>query len=157
MIYSIRKAQESDFQDIFLLINELASFERASNQVINSVAQMQEEKEFFHCYLAENNKQEIVGMAVYFFAYYTWVGKTLYLDDLYVKKAYRGNKIGKTLLNQIFEVAQHENCKRVRWQVLDWNSRAIELYQKCGATIDASWHNCDFDVKTIQDFNKQNT
>jgi GNAT superfamily N-acetyltransferase len=64
-------------------------------------------------------------MALYFFAYFTWMGKSLYLDDLYVKESFRGNKIGSNLLKEIFEFAKQEKCKRVRWQVLNWNKPAI--------------------------------
>ena len=113
---------------------------------------MNEEKDYFHCIIAETNKKEIVGIAVYFFAYYTWVGKSLYLDDLYVQQSCRGQKVGSKLLKEIFTIAKEENCKRVRWQVLDWNKPAIEFYKKVGATIDGSWYNCDFDKKRIGEF-----
>ncbi len=91
-------------------------------------------------------------MALWFYAYYTWVGKSLYLDDLFVKETHRKNKIGTLLLNYIMEVARDENCKRVRWQVLNWNTNAIELYRKAGAVIDGEWLNCDFDAEGIRNF-----
>ncbi|MBU3662541.1 MAG: GNAT family N-acetyltransferase, partial [Bacteroidetes bacterium] len=78
MEFTIRKANENDFEAILTLIRELATFERAPEKVTNSVQQMQHEKEFFHCYVAESETKEIVGLALYFFAYYTWVGKSLY-------------------------------------------------------------------------------
>ncbi len=146
----IRKAEESDFPKILGLIKELATFEKAPEKVTNTVEQMKNEKDYFHCFIAENEKDEIIAMALYFFAYYTWVGKSLYLDDIYVREEYRGKKIGYSLLEKIFEVANKENCKRVRWQVLNWNIDALELYKKIGATIDDEWINCDFDEKGIQ-------
>jgi ribosomal protein S18 acetylase RimI-like enzyme len=152
MEITIRKANESDFEDILSLIKELATFEKAPEKVTNSVQQMQLEKDFFHCYVAENETKEIVGMALYFFAYYTWVGKSLYLDDLYVKESCRGQKIGSKLLVKIFEIAKEENCKRMRWQVLNWNTPAIEMYKKFGAEIQEEWHNCDFNEKEIMEF-----
>jgi ribosomal protein S18 acetylase RimI-like enzyme len=91
-------------------------------------------------------------MALYFFAYYTWVGKSLYLDDLYVKESYRKLKIGSALLNEVMKIAKAENCKRVRWQVLHWNQNAINLYKKVGAFIDEEWLNCDFDAEGIRNF-----
>jgi ribosomal protein S18 acetylase RimI-like enzyme len=148
----LRKANESDFEDILSLIKELATFEKAPEKVTNSVQQMQLEKDYFHCYVAENETKEIVGMALYFFAYYTWVGKSLYLDDLYVKESCRGQKIGSKLLVKIFEIAKEENCKRMRWQVLNWNTPAIEMYKKFGAEIQEEWHNCDFNEKEIMEF-----
>jgi GNAT superfamily N-acetyltransferase len=106
----------------------------------------------FHCFVAETENNEIVGMALYFFAYYTWVGKSLYLDDIYVKESFRKHKIGSALLKKIFEVANMEDCKRVRWQVLNWNQSAIQLYKKSGAEIDDEWLNCSFDSYRIKNF-----
>ncbi len=152
MIINIRKATETDFPAILGLIKELALFEKAPEKVTNSVEQMNEEKQFFRCIVAESKTGEIVGMALYFFAYYTWVGKSLYLDDLYVKEIYRKMKIGTALLNEVMEIARTENCKRVRWQVLNWNENAIQMYRKAGAVIDGEWFNCDFDAEGILKF-----
>lgn len=146
----IRTATEADFTSILALVKELASFEKAPDSVTNTVEQMQAEKDHFHALVAETDSGEIVGMAVYFFAYFTWVGKSLYLDDLYVKADCRGEKIGTRLLAELFAVAKRENCHRVRWQVLDWNTLAIELYEKMGASIESEWNNCDFDERQIQ-------
>ncbi len=152
MKFIIRKAIDKDFTEILSLIKELAVFEKAPEKVTNTVEQMKNEKEYFKCFVAENSQKEIVGIALYFFTYYTWVGKSLYLDDLYVKKLYRGNQIGTELLKKIFEVAKKDNCKRVRWQVLNWNKPAIDMYKKSGAEIDNEWSNCDFDSQGIQEF-----
>ena len=152
MDITIRKATEKDFLAILSLIKELALFEKAPEKVTNTVEQMNNEKNLFHCFVAVNLKNEVIGMALYFFAYYTWVGKSLYLDDLYVKKTSRGNKIGSKLLEHVFDVAKKENCKRVRWQVLNWNTPAIEMYKKCGADLDNEWSNCDFDKERILEF-----
>lgn len=152
MSIHIRKAEEADFPAILEMIKSLALFEKAPEKVTNSVEQMQEEKDLFRCVVAETKTGEIVGMALWFYAYYTWVGKSLYLDDLFVKESHRKNKIGTLLLNYIMEVARNENCKRVRWQVLNWNTNAIELYRKAGAVIDGEWLNCDFDAEGIRNF-----
>ncbi|BDS10396.1 GNAT family N-acetyltransferase [Aureispira anguillae] len=152
MNYTIRVANEDDFASILALIKELAVFENAPEKVVNSVEQMKAEQDLFHCFVVENTAKEIIGMALYYFAYYTWVGKSLYLDDLYINEQYRGHGIGSELLKKIFEVAKNTNCKRVRWQVLNWNTPAIDLYKKCGADLDNEWSNCDFDAKGIQEF-----
>jgi len=152
MNFRIRKATEKDFEAILSLIKELAHFEKAPEKVSNSVEQMKEEKDVFGCFIAETEKKEIVGIALYFFAYYTWIGKSLYLDDLYVKETYRGEKIGARLLKKVIEVAKKENCKRLRWQVLNWNKPAIDFYKEFGAELDDEWINCDFDYKSIQEF-----
>jgi len=120
--------------------------------VTNSVEQMKLEKEHFRCLVVETETGEVVGMALYFFAYFTWVGKSLYLDDIYVKEEFRKKKIGTALLRKIFEVANAEDCRRVRWQVLRWNQPAIKMYEKSGAEIDGEWLNCSFDHAGIKNF-----
>lgn len=148
MEIKIREASEADYGSIMDMIKELARFERAEEKVKNSVSRMRREKRFFRALIASENGR-IIGYAVFFFAYYTWVGKSLYLDDIYVKPRYRGKKAGTALLKKVFEIAAKEGCKRVRWQVLDWNKNAIKFYSKHGARIDESWLNCDFDEKMI--------
>lgn len=138
----IRKAKEEDLPAVFGLVKELAEFENGLHKVSNSLEQMREEKDFFQCYVAEKGS-EIVGMALYFFVYYTWVGKSLYLEDLYVKDAYRGQNIGTRLMEKMLEVAREQNCKRFRLQVLHWNEPAIGFYEKNGFTVDREWYNCD--------------
>jgi len=152
MQVSFRKASEEDFPAVLGLIKELALYEKAPEKVTNSVEQMQNEQHLFRCYVAEKQDGEIIGMALYFFAYYTWVGKSLYLDDIYVKPAYRKHKIGSALLRQVFRDARAEQCKRVRWQVLDWNTPAIEVYKRYGAEIADEWLNCSFDEEGIRWF-----
>jgi GNAT superfamily N-acetyltransferase len=153
MEIKIREATEDDFPAILSLIKELAEYERAPGKVTNSVEQMKEEKELFRCFVAETGEGEIVGMALYFMAYFTWVGKSLYLEDIYVKEPYRQHRIGSALLRRVFEVARAERCRRVRWQVLDWNEPAIAFYRKCGAELDGEWINCNFDEAGIASFN----
>ena len=148
----IRNATEADFPAIISMIRELAAFEKAPEKVTNSVEQMTREKDLFRCFVAETESKEIVGIALWFFAYYTWVGKSLYLDDLYVKEPFRKNRVGTALLRKIFEVASAEGCQRVRWQVLNWNRPAIEMYRKSGAEIDDEWLNCSFDADGIKNF-----
>ena len=149
--YKIRIGNESDFAAVLGMIKELAIFEKAENKVTNTVEKMIQDQAHFELFIVENNG-ETVAMALYYFTYFTWVGKSLYLDDLYVKPEHRGKGIGQDLLKEIFKIAQKENCNRVRWQVLDWNTNAVDLYTKIGATLDAEWLNCDFDKKGILEF-----
>lgn len=143
---------EADFAAILSLVKELAEFQKLPDRVINTVDQMKREREYFSCLVAENEDKKIVGIATYFFAYYSWVGKSLYLDDLIVNKDYRRQKIGSGLLSEIFEIAKLQNCKRVRWQVSEWNEHALNFYRKCGAEIDKECCNCDFDMGQIVQF-----
>lgn len=145
MNITIRKTEPKDYPAVLELIKELALFERAPEKVTNTVELMLEENHYFHSIVAEKEDGEIVGMAIYFFAYYTWVGKSLYLDDIVVKEQYRGNKIGTKLLDKVIEFGNENNCKRIRWQVLDWNTNAIEFYRKYGAKLDGEWINCDIE------------
>src|SRR5208282_2185599 len=154
MTVIIREGKEKDFPVLMELIKDLATFEKAPHEVKNSVDQMRQEKESFGFFVAEEDGK-ILGAAIYFFAYYTWVGKSLYLDDLYVKPEYRRRKIGSRLLNRVFGLAMKQHCKRLRWQVLDWNKDAISFYEKHGATISNEWLNCDFDEDGIGEFLKR--
>jgi len=155
MNFIIRKATESDFDSIFSLVYGLAVFQGTPERIVNSVDQMKEEKQYFQSYVAETSDGEIIGMASYFFAYYTWVGKSLFLDDLFVKESHRGKKVGTELLKKIFEVAADENCKRVRWLVSKWNKNAINFYRKIGAEIDEEAFVCDLEGIHISQFQKQ--
>lgn len=148
MNVAIREGGPEDFPALLALVKELATFEKEPEGVKNSVEQMQREKDLFKFFIAEVDG-EIVGTVVYCFTYSTWKGKTLYVDDLYVKEAYRGQKIGTALLKEIFKVAAAEQCGRLRWQVIDWNENAIGFYRKLGAKMDEKWHNCDFDPDAI--------
>ena len=150
----IRKGSEDDFPKLLELIKELAAFEKSTEKVTNTVELMKKEKDLFGFFIAETRNGEMVGMAVYFFAYYTWVGKSLYLEDIYIKEPFRREGIGTKLLDRIFEVARDENCKRVRWQVLSWNSSAISMYKKNGAVIDTEWFNCNYDEEGIRNYGK---
>ena len=152
MNYTIRTAFADDYPAILNIIKDLALFEKAPEKVTNTVEQMKTEQDYFHCLVAVNEDGTVIAICLYFFAYYTWVGKSLYLDDIYVLEPYRRQGIAASLLDKLFDVARKEKCNRIRWQVLNWNENAIQLYQKYGATIDGEWLNCDFDRQGIADF-----
>jgi len=145
----IREGSEEDFPVLLGLIKDLATFEGAPEQVKNSLVQMKRERDSFGFFLAEE-EGKVLGAAVYFFAYYTWVGKSLYLDDLYVRPERRRKKVGSMLLERVFKLAKQQDCKRLRLEVLDWNKIAISFYQKHGGTISREWLNCDFDSKALE-------
>jgi GNAT superfamily N-acetyltransferase len=141
----IRKGKKEDLQEVLDLVRELALFEKAPEQVTNTVRDMEIDgfgkDPVFDFYVAELNDR-IIGIAVYFIKYSTWKGKGLYLDDLLVTQEYRGMGIGKKLFEQIIQEAKNINAKQLHWQVLDWNTPAIEFYKKYGATIEAEWLDC---------------
>ena len=141
----IRKGTKQDLLSVLDLIHELALFEKAPEQVTNTVNDMEEDgfgkNPVFNFYVAELNNK-IIGIAVYFIKYSTWKGKGLYLDDLFVTEKFRGKGIGKKLFDIVIEEAKKINAKQLHWQVLDWNTPAIDFYKKYGATIDAEWLDC---------------
>lgn len=140
--FSIRLATEKDFPAIFLLIREFAIFQKSVDKVSITPEQMLADKELFQAFVVEVDGI-IVGFATFFWTYYSWSGKALYLDDLYLQPSVRGQGMGKGLLHSVIELARSRNCKKVRWQVSNWNHHAIEFYKNMGATVDGVELNCD--------------
>lgn len=139
----IRSANESDVTAIHQLIVELAVYERAPDAVINTIESLHNDMFVEHrcaAFVAEDQDQ-IVGFALYFFGYSTWKGRTLYLEDLYVKEAHRIKGIGQALFNAVVEVAKQEKVRRMDWQVLEWNQPALNFYKNNNAIMDGEWVN----------------
>ena len=143
MNITIREIKADDFTGLISLFTEFATFEKTPEKMINTVDRMTVEQEFFNGFVALNDSEEIVGYVTHFFAYYTWIGKSLYMDDLYVKEEFRGHGIGTELINKVIEYAKTTNCQKVKWQVSEWNKPAIEFYKSLGASIDSVESNCD--------------
>lgn len=142
----IRPATPTDIPAIYSLILEFAAFQGTPGKVSITPAQMEEDKELFRCFVAEGADGVVVGFASYFPAYYSWSGKALYLDDLYVQPASRGGGTGKALLEAVMAQARAEGCRKVRWQVSGWNHNAHSFYRSIGATIDNTEWNCDLEL-----------
>lgn len=143
MNITIREIKADDFIGLISLFTEFATFEKTPEKMTNTVDRMTVEQEFFNGFVALNDSEEIVGYVTHFFAYYTWIGKSLYMDDLYVKEEFRGHGIGTGLINKVIEYAKTTNCQKVKWQVSEWNKPAIEFYKSLGASIDSVESNCD--------------
>ncbi len=146
MSITVRPIDTNDYPELLSMIKEFASFEKLPHKMTNSIDQMKAESEWINGFVATNNEAKIVGYTSYFYAYYTWSGKALYMDDLYVLAAYRKMGIGKKLINQIIKQAKDENCYKVRWQVSNWNKKAQEFYLSLGAEIDDVELNCDLNL-----------
>lgn len=144
---SIRSANQQDFSAILSLIKEFSIFQKTPERVTITLEQMTAEVNFFQCFVAETKDKNIVGFATFFFTYYSWSGKALYLDDLYVQDAYRKQGIGKMLLDEVINLAKNSNCKKLRWQVSNWNTNAIAFYKSLGAFIDDVEINCDLIIE----------
>ena len=156
MATSIRKGTENDFDALMGLIKDLAVFEKSPDAVRNSPELMKLDKDFFGFFVAEDGGR-IIGYALYFFAYFSWVGKSLYLEDIYVAPEHRGRKVGYLLMKRVVELAKSEGCRRMRWQVLSWNEKAIRFYKRCSAEVDDEWLNCTLDEAGIAGFLKSKT
>jgi GNAT superfamily N-acetyltransferase len=140
----VRPGTPNDVPDLLRLIQELALYERAPDEVIVTeetlLADGFGEHPRFHLFVAELD-HKVVGMALYYFAYSNWKGKYLYLEDLVVQENFRGKGIGKLLFEAVVEVAKTEKVKRMGWQVLNWNDPAINFYQAYGAELSDEWLN----------------
>ena len=143
MNITIRKANQQDFPTILSLIKEFAIFQKTPEKVTITLEQMIASKNLFQCFIAETSSKEIAGFASFYFVYNSWSGKGLYLDDLYVKNAFRKQGAGKLLLEAILQLAKDEHCKKLRWQVSKWNANALDFYKSMGAVMDDTEINCD--------------
>ncbi len=155
----IRAGRKEDLREVFALIQELAIFEKAPLEVNNSAEQMEIDgfgKDPAFSFLVAAMNERIVGMALYFVKYSTWKGKGLYLDDLIVTEKMRGRGIGRMLFNAFMMEAKKKNARQVHWQVLDWNTPAIEFYKKMNASIDPQWLDCKLDEQQIKNFQCEN-
>jgi GNAT superfamily N-acetyltransferase len=142
----VRQANEDDFPPIFSLIREFVVFQKTPEKLTLTLEQMKREKDFFRAFVAVDESGKIVGFASYYFAYYSWSGKAIYLDDLYVKESSRGQNTGTQLLSALIELAKKTEFKKIRWQVSKWNSKAIDFYKKMGAVMDDTEMNCDLKI-----------
>ena len=141
MTVSIRIATKADFPAVYELFREFAVFQKTPEKLYITLEQLIADEHLFKCLVAEAEGR-IVGFASFFFAYYSWTGKAIYLDDLYVKEDNRKYGIGKRLLNGVIHFARAEGCKTVRWLVSRWNANAIEFYRSIGAAIDDTEMTC---------------
>jgi GNAT superfamily N-acetyltransferase len=155
---TIRDGQKTDLPRVLELIKELAEYERAPNEVINTVKMMEEDgfgsKPVFGLFVAER-ENEIIGISLYYWRYSTWKGKRLYLEDIVVTEKERGRGAGKLLFDRTMEKAIEENCTGMMWQVLDWNQPAINFYNKYGSKIEDGWLNCNLEVSQIKSLLKK--
>ncbi|RTY93948.1 GNAT family N-acetyltransferase [Flavobacterium sp. GT3R68] len=152
---TIRKGQKEDMPAVLDLIRELAVFEKEPDAVVVTVADLERdgfsENPMFQTIVAEI-EDEIVGMALYYYRYSTWKGKTIHLEDLIVKEKMRGTGLGSALYKEIIAQGKKDNVRRVEWNVLDWNTPAIDFYEKSGARILHDWRVVQMDESGIDNF-----
>ena len=142
---TIREATPADVPQILAFIHGLAAYEREPDAVKATEADLMRDgfgpNPFYYCLIAEQDGKP-AGFAFYFFNYSTWVGRPgLYLEDLFVEPEFRGLGIGKALLERVAAIAVEKNCPRLQWEVLDWNTPAIDFYRAMGAEFLDEWRN----------------
>ena len=151
----IRKATKNDMPSVLELIQELATFEKEPDAVVVTVDDLIRdgfsENPLFQCFVAEV-ENEIIGMALFYYRYSTWKGKTIHLEDLIVKENKRGTGAGFALYKEIIKQGKAENVRRIEWNVLDWNTPAIDFYEKSGAKVLSDWRVVHMDDKGIERF-----
>jgi len=152
---NIRKATKNDMPQVLELIQELAIFEKEPDAVVVTVDDLVRdgfsENPLFQCFVAEV-ENEIIGMALYYYRYSTWKGKTIHLEDLIVKENKRGTGAGFALYKEIIKQGKADNVRRIEWNVLDWNTPAINFYEKSGAKVLGDWRVVHMDDKGIERF-----
>jgi GNAT superfamily N-acetyltransferase len=140
---TIRAATAADVDEILALIRELAEYERAPEDVIATPADLLRDGFGDHPrfrVLLACEEGKVAGFAFYFFAYSTWRAQpTLYLEDLFVRPAYRRLGLGLMLMRRLADEAVKTGCGRFQWQVLDWNEPAIRFYETLGAKVHREW------------------
>jgi len=155
MDIKIRKANKEDMHQVLKLITELAVFEKEPDAVLVTVEELQHagfsENPQFTCFVAEM-ASEIVGMALIYFRFSTWVGKTVHLEDLVVKEKMRGKGVGKALYTEVMTYALAQGVKRVNWVVLGWNEGAIRFYERTGANVMNEWWQVEMDYNGIKNY-----
>jgi GNAT superfamily N-acetyltransferase len=160
----IRKGISSDMPSVLALIKELAVFEKEPNAVVVTIEDLIRdgfsENPLFYCFVAEENLEssegyrstEIIGMALYYYRFSTWKGKTIHLEDLIVREDKRGTGAGMALYSEVIRQGKLDNVRRIEWAVLDWNTPAIHFYKKTGANVLTDWHVVQMDEQGIDAF-----
>jgi GNAT superfamily N-acetyltransferase len=151
----IRKGTPQDMPAVLELIKELAAFENEPDAVVITVTDLERDgfstATLFNTFVAEVNGK-IIGMALFYFRYSTWKGKTIHLEDLIVTESMRGTGAGSLLYKEVFKFARLQNVRRVEWAVLNWNTPAIAFYEKTGARVFDDWRVAQMDEEGIKNF-----
>lgn len=151
----IRKGLKTDLPQVLNLIQELATYEKAPDEVAVTIAEMERDgfgdNPIFKFFVAEV-ENKIVGISLYYIKYSTWKGKCVFLEDIIVTESLRKYGVGKKLFDEVVKVAKEMNARRMEWQVLEWNSPAIKFYEKVNSHFDGEWVNCKLTVDQIQNY-----
>ena len=155
MNFTIRLAEKKDMQSVIDLITELAVFEKEPDAVEITVADLVRDgffgKPMFQVFVAEQDNK-IIGIALFYERYSTWKGRTIHLEDLIVTKNKQKIGAGKALYTAVLKYAYDNNFNRVAWEVIDWNTNAIEFYKSTGATYLNNWSVVQMNKENLEKF-----
>jgi len=151
----IRKGTPNDMPAVLDLITDLAIFEKEPDAVVVTTEDLVRDgfssTPLFHTFVAEVDNK-IIGVALYYYRFSTWKGKTIHLEDLIVKENNRGTGAGFALYSEIIKQGKKDNVRRIEWNVLDWNTPAIDFYEKSGAKVLNDWRVVHMDEAGIDAF-----
>ena len=149
----VRKGVEEDLPAVLSLVKELAHFEKCPDEVEVTVSEMRNwgfgRKPVFEFFVAVDGGH-IVGTAIYYYKYSTWKGRCLFLEDIIVTASERRKGSGTLLFNEVLKIAKADHVRRLEWQVLAWNTDAIEFYKKYRSAFDNEWINCKLIYSQLQ-------
>ncbi|HSM62342.1 MAG TPA: GNAT family N-acetyltransferase [Gillisia sp.] len=155
MTFNIRQAEKKDLPQILELIQELATFEKEPDAVEINVQDLEKAgfgtDAFYTCFVAET-EERIEGMALVYFRFSTWKGKTVHLEDLVVRQEKRGTGMGSALYKKVIAYSLEQGVKRAEWVVLDWNTPAVEFYERSGAKVLRDWDTVQMDENAMKSF-----
>ena len=155
MNYHVRVATTEDMDQVLNLINELAVFEKEPNAVEVTEVDLKKKgfgnSKEFDCFVAEVD-QKVIGIALVYTRFSTWKGTVLHLEDLIVSEKMRGYGVGSSLLDQVILYGAELGVKRICWEVIDWNTTAIEFYELKGALVMRDWHVVQLDAQGIKNY-----
>ncbi|HSI68778.1 MAG TPA: GNAT family N-acetyltransferase [Gillisia sp.] len=152
MEYTIREAKREDMPQVLDLIKELAAYENASSEVEIKVKDLEHEgfdEGNFKCFVADVDGK-IEGMALVYFRFSTWKGRTVHLEDLIVREKMRGTGLGGALYRRVVQYGHENGVRRVEWVVSEGNKNAIEFYENTGADIKKNWYTVHMDETGIR-------
>jgi GNAT superfamily N-acetyltransferase len=156
---SIRAARPADSAVIFALVRELAAYEKSTAEVVASeptiAAALFSPEPRLYCDIAEWDGAP-VGFSVWFLNYSTFRGSHgIYIEDLYVRPAYRGRGIGRALMQRLARRCVDDGYARCEWAVLEWNAPSIAFYQSIGAQVMEEWRICRLSGEALKSFARQ--
>lgn len=138
----IREATYNDLEVVFDLVKELALYEHEPESVTTTIGAYQKAFKEGSIYISiAEDEGKVVGIMLYYWAFSTWRGPMMYLEDFVVRESYRRHGVGQLLFDAFVKDSKRRGAVMVKWQVLDWNDPAINFYKKNNATIEKEWWN----------------